>query len=280
MTGIEMLEQVRRDTPGHQAAAAHGVRRHRRGDPGDQRDRARLLLFKPWDPPEERLYPVVDDLLEDWRQENPEPLAAAGHRPPLVRAQPRGQDLPRPATTCPTGGSTSSATRRPPASSSSRRRGPPTCRWCWCPTARPSARPPTPAGRRPRAAHPRRAAALRPVHRRQRPGRSRRRRLRRVRGAEHRRRRARRPRRPGGPERVDRELPRLPQGALRGRPHPSRRRPGRRVSAPRRSSPGSRRVRDPRPGAGGPPRRGRGDRGARAAGRHRCLLPPAGGAGV
>lgn len=31
-------------------------------------------LMKPWDPPEERLYPVLDDLLEDW---------AAGFRPPF-----------------------------------------------------------------------------------------------------------------------------------------------------------------------------------------------------
>src|SRR2546430_6275437 len=30
-------------------------------------------LVKPWDPPEERLYPVLDELLADW---------AAGHRPP------------------------------------------------------------------------------------------------------------------------------------------------------------------------------------------------------
>jgi thioredoxin reductase (NADPH) len=30
-------------------------------------------LLKPWDPPEERLYPVLDDLLEDWR---PPPLTA------------------------------------------------------------------------------------------------------------------------------------------------------------------------------------------------------------
>ena len=29
-------------------------------------------LLKPWDPPEEQLYPVLDDLLEDWQ---------AGHRP-------------------------------------------------------------------------------------------------------------------------------------------------------------------------------------------------------
>jgi thioredoxin reductase (NADPH) len=32
-------------------------------------------LLKPWDPPEERLYPVLDDLLADW---------AAGYRPPFA----------------------------------------------------------------------------------------------------------------------------------------------------------------------------------------------------
>ena len=31
-------------------------------------------LTKPWDPPEERLYPVLDDLLESWRD---------GYRPPF-----------------------------------------------------------------------------------------------------------------------------------------------------------------------------------------------------
>jgi thioredoxin reductase (NADPH) len=32
-------------------------------------------LLKPWDPPEERLYPVLDELLDDWSKENPEHLA-------------------------------------------------------------------------------------------------------------------------------------------------------------------------------------------------------------
>lgn len=32
-------------------------------------------LLKPWDPPEERLYPVVDDLLDDWRHAHPEVTA-------------------------------------------------------------------------------------------------------------------------------------------------------------------------------------------------------------
>jgi thioredoxin reductase (NADPH) len=29
-------------------------------------------LFKPWDPPDENLYPVIDDLLGDWHAENPD----------------------------------------------------------------------------------------------------------------------------------------------------------------------------------------------------------------
>src|SRR3954454_10753402 len=29
-------------------------------------------LLKPWDPPEERLFPIVDDLLGDWRRGHPE----------------------------------------------------------------------------------------------------------------------------------------------------------------------------------------------------------------
>ena len=34
-------------------------------------------LMKPWDPPEEKLYPVLDDLLDDWQ---------ATYRPPFERA--------------------------------------------------------------------------------------------------------------------------------------------------------------------------------------------------
>ena len=40
-------------------------------------------LLKPWDPPEERLYPVVDDLLDDWRAREPRPtvdVRVVGHR--------------------------------------------------------------------------------------------------------------------------------------------------------------------------------------------------------
>jgi thioredoxin reductase (NADPH) len=40
-------------------------------------------LLKPWDPPEEKLYPVVDDLLKAWRREERRPVKEAkliGHR--------------------------------------------------------------------------------------------------------------------------------------------------------------------------------------------------------
>jgi thioredoxin reductase (NADPH) len=40
-------------------------------------------LLKPWDPPEDRLFPVVDDLLDDWRRKNPahtSEVRVIGHR--------------------------------------------------------------------------------------------------------------------------------------------------------------------------------------------------------
>ncbi|MEO5840079.1 MAG: FAD-dependent oxidoreductase [Acidimicrobiales bacterium] len=40
-------------------------------------------LMKPWNPPEERLFPVLDDLLEDWRRANPtltNDVRVIGHR--------------------------------------------------------------------------------------------------------------------------------------------------------------------------------------------------------
>ena len=54
-------------------------------------------LMKPWDPPEERLYPVLDDLLDDWQPQRRCALRrhpGAGHH--LVAAHPRRQGLPGP----------------------------------------------------------------------------------------------------------------------------------------------------------------------------------------
>jgi thioredoxin reductase (NADPH) len=83
MTGIELLSQARAHAPGAKfllltAYADTDVAIKAINDIGLD-----YYLLKPWDPPEERLYPVVDDLLGDWRQANPDHTAAVrvvGHR--------------------------------------------------------------------------------------------------------------------------------------------------------------------------------------------------------
>jgi thioredoxin reductase (NADPH) len=83
MTGIEMLERARTLAPGAKqllltAYADTGVAIKAINDIGLDH-----YLLKPWDPPEERLYPVIDDLLGDWRRANPEvttDLRVVGHR--------------------------------------------------------------------------------------------------------------------------------------------------------------------------------------------------------
>jgi thioredoxin reductase (NADPH) len=83
MTGIEMLEQAKVHAPGAKnllltAYADTDVAIRAINDIGLD-----YYLLKPWDPPAERLYPVVDDLLDDWRAENPEhtsDVRVVGHR--------------------------------------------------------------------------------------------------------------------------------------------------------------------------------------------------------
>jgi thioredoxin reductase (NADPH) len=83
MTGIEMLEQARAHAPGAKfllltAYADTDVAIKAINDIGLD-----YYLLKPWDPPEDRLYPVVDDLLDDWRQANREhttDIRVVGHR--------------------------------------------------------------------------------------------------------------------------------------------------------------------------------------------------------
>ncbi|KAA1419757.1 response regulator [Mumia zhuanghuii] len=83
MTGIQMLSQVREYAPtaklllltayADMDAAIAGI-----NDIGlDQ------FLLKPWDPPQERLYPAVDELLDDWLRANPDhtsDIRVVGHR--------------------------------------------------------------------------------------------------------------------------------------------------------------------------------------------------------
>src|SRR5215475_5289514 len=72
MTGIEMLKQARNCTPGAKyllltAYADTDVAITAINEIGLD-----YYLLKPWDPPEDRLFPVVDDLLGDWRRSHPE----------------------------------------------------------------------------------------------------------------------------------------------------------------------------------------------------------------
>src|SRR5262245_23140979 len=83
MTGIEMLEQARTRAPGAKqllltAYADTGVAIKAINDIGLD-----YYLLKPWDPPDERLYPVVDDLLDEWRRAHPDETSdvrVVGHR--------------------------------------------------------------------------------------------------------------------------------------------------------------------------------------------------------
>ena len=72
MTGIELLEQAREHAPEAKlvlltAYADTEVAIKAINDIGLDH-----YLLKPWDPPEERLYPVLDDLLQDWRRAHPD----------------------------------------------------------------------------------------------------------------------------------------------------------------------------------------------------------------
>src|SRR6516165_2703668 len=83
MTGTEMLKQARDRTPGAKyllltAYADTDVAITAINDIGLD-----YYLLKPWDPPGEKLYPVVDDLLGDWQQEHPDhssDVRIVGHR--------------------------------------------------------------------------------------------------------------------------------------------------------------------------------------------------------
>ena len=83
MTGIELLEEVRRQSPTTKlllltAYADTAVAIKAINDIGLD-----YYMLKPWDPPEERLYPVVDDLLSDWKSEHPDETSEVrviGHR--------------------------------------------------------------------------------------------------------------------------------------------------------------------------------------------------------
>src|SRR5499433_470877 len=83
MNGIEFLEEAMDIYPGARRALLTAY-----ADTGAAIDAINVVdldyyLLKPWDPPEEKLYPVVDSLLEAWRASDYRPvpeLKVVGHR--------------------------------------------------------------------------------------------------------------------------------------------------------------------------------------------------------
>ncbi len=242
MTGIQLLEQARAHCPEAKfllltAYADTDVAISAINDIGLD-----YYLLKPWDPPAERLYPVVDDLLDDWRPahvDHSSEVRVIGHRwsdrsheTKMFLAHNHvpyhWYDVERDAEASRLLAARRCGPGRPAARAGARRRH--------------TARPDVPRTRGRAGSPDRRAApALRRLHRGRWSGRPRCRRVRRVRGAEHRRRGARGTRRPGRHKRLDRELPRLPEGAQRLRPRPAGAGPGLGGSVPswcwRRTSP-------------------------------------------
>lgn len=83
MTGIEVLQEVRQQSPDSKlmlltAYADTDVAIRAINDIALD-----YYLMKPWDPPEERLYPVLDELLRDWSHGHPDrdsEVRVVGHR--------------------------------------------------------------------------------------------------------------------------------------------------------------------------------------------------------
>ncbi len=74
MTGVEFLERARPLYPEARRVLLTAYADTEAAIRAINSARIHYYLNKPWDPPEEKLYPVVSDLLEDWQ---------AGYRPPF-----------------------------------------------------------------------------------------------------------------------------------------------------------------------------------------------------
>ena len=240
MTGTELLREVRALHPGSRKVLLTAYADSEAAIRGINDVGLDHYLMKPWDPPEQHLYPVLDDLLADW---------AATFRPPFEgirvagsRWSPRSHEL----------RDFLSRTQTPYA-------------WIDLDDRRGDARPGRDAhagtqaaagrllsgrhvvagphhagaGRADRPADRSAAAVLRPHRRRRRPERARGRGVRRLRGSADHPDRAGCDGRAGRHQLADRELPRLPRRASPARIWRAGRRPRRAASAPRSSRRGA-----------------------------------------
>ena len=74
MTGVELLERSRKLYPESRRVLLTAYADTDAAIQAINSARIHYYLNKPWDPPEEKLYPVLSDLLDDWK---------AGYRPPF-----------------------------------------------------------------------------------------------------------------------------------------------------------------------------------------------------
>jgi len=74
MAGVELLEKVQAIYPQARRVLLTAYADTEAAIRAINAARIHYYLTKPWDPPEDRLYPVLDDLLEDWNQ---------GYKPPF-----------------------------------------------------------------------------------------------------------------------------------------------------------------------------------------------------
>lgn len=83
MTGTEMLRQAREHAPAVKMLLLTAYADTDVAINAINEIDLDYYLLKPWDPPEERLYPVIDDLLDDWQQAHPREtgdVRVVGHR--------------------------------------------------------------------------------------------------------------------------------------------------------------------------------------------------------
>ena len=84
MTGVEFLEQARRFYPKARRVLLTAYADTDAAIGAINRADVHYYLLKPWDPPQEKLYPVLDDLLEDWKMQDrlttDDRIRVVGHR--------------------------------------------------------------------------------------------------------------------------------------------------------------------------------------------------------
>jgi thioredoxin reductase (NADPH) len=84
MTGVEFLEQARKLYPKARRVLLTAYADTDAAIAAINRADVHYYLLKPWDPPQEKLFPVLDDLLDDWkmadRLKTDERVRVVGHR--------------------------------------------------------------------------------------------------------------------------------------------------------------------------------------------------------